>query len=254
LGRLEEKVVLVTGASRGIGRATAQRFVQEGARVCLSDMDGDGAKTAAEELDKEGFRVFPARLDVTEPTEVEAVVEEEVVGRCGRLDILVNNAGVTRDALVFKMSDEDWSSVLDVHLTGAFLCSRAAQKHMVQNGYGRIVNVSSVAALGNRGQSNYSVAKAGLIGLTKTLAMELGQFGITANAVAPGFVETEMTRETAERMGVDFEDFRSSMVEEIPVGRSGKPEDVASAITYLASEEASFVSGQVLYVAGGPVA
>ncbi len=254
MGRLEDKAALVTGASRGIGRAIARRFAQEGARVCLSDVDGDGAKAAAEELSEEGFRVFPARLDVTDPSEVETVVEEEVVGRCGRLDILVNKAGVTRDALVFKMSDEDWSSVLEVHLTGAFLCSRAAQKHMVENGYGRIVNVSSVAALGNRGQSNYSAAKAGLIGLTKTLAMELGGFGITVNAVAPGFVETEMTRATAERMGLDFEAFRSSMVEEIPAGRSGKPEDVASAITYLASQEASFVSGQILYVAGGPVA
>ena len=253
MGRLENKVALVTGASRGIGRTTVRRFAQEGARVCLSDVDGDGAATAAEELSEEGFQVFPAKLDVTDGAEVEAVVEE-IVGRCGRLDVLVNNAGISRDALVFKMTDEDWRSVVEVHLTGAFLCSRAAQKHMVEEGYGRIVNVSSVAALGNRGQSNYSAAKAGLIGLTKTLAMELGRFGITVNAVAPGFIETDMTRATAERMGLDFEDFRSSMVEEIPVGRSGKPEDVASAILYLASQEASFVSGQVLYVTGGPVA
>lgn len=253
MSRLENKVALVTGASRGIGWATARHFAQEGARVCLSDVDGDGAATAVEELSEEGFRVFPAQLDVTDGNEVEAVVEE-IVGRYGRLDVLVNNAGISRDALVFKMTDEDWRSVVEVHLTGAFLCSRAAQKHMVENRYGRIVNVSSIAALGNRGQSNYSAAKAGLIGLTKTLAIELGRFGVTANAVAPGFIETEMTRATAERMGLDFEDFRSSMVEEIPVGRSGQPEDVALAILYLASQEASFVSGQVLYVAGGPVA
>jgi 3-oxoacyl-[acyl-carrier protein] reductase len=253
LGRLENRVALVTGASRGIGRAIALRFAQEGARVCLSDIDGHGATIAAEEMRAEGLQVSPAKLDVTNRAEVEAVVGEVVDGH-GRLDILVNNAGITRDNLVFKMTDEDWKSVMEVHLTGAFLCSRAAQKHMVEGGYGRIVNVSSVAALGNRGQSNYSAAKAGLIGLTKTLAIELGRFGITANAVAPGFVETEMTRVTAQRMGLDFEDFRSSMVQEIPVGRGGKPEDVASATLYLASEEASFVSGQVLYVAGGPVA
>ena len=253
MGRLENRVALVTGASRGIGRAIALRFAQEGARVCLSDIDGHGATIAAEKMRTEGLQISPAKLDVTNRAEVEAVVSE-VTDRHGRLDILVNNAGITRDNLVFKMTDEDWKSVMEVHLTGAFLCTRAAQKPMVAGGYGRIINVSSVAALGNRGQSNYSAAKAGLIGLTKTLAIELGRFGITANAVAPGFIETEMTRITAQRMGRDFDDFRSSMVEGIPVGRSGKPEDVASAILYLASEEASFVSGQVLYVAGGPVA
>jgi 3-oxoacyl-[acyl-carrier protein] reductase len=150
------------------------------------------------------------------------------------------------------MTDEDWRTVLNVHLTGAFFCSRAAQRHMVERGYGRIVNVSSTSALGNRGQANYSAAKAGVLGLTKTLAIELGRYGVTANAVAPGFIETEMTRETAARLGLDFEEFVEEMVKEIPVGRAGWPEDVAAAILFLASEEASFVSGQVLYVAGGP--
>jgi 3-oxoacyl-[acyl-carrier protein] reductase len=159
---------------------------------------------------------------------------------------------VTRDNFLYKMSDADWKTVLDVHLTGAFLCSRAAQGPMVENGYGRIVNVSSVSALGNRGQANYSAAKAGLQGFTRTLAAELGRFGITANAVAPGFVETEMTRATAERMGVDWETFVAKRVKDIPVGRSGKPEDIAAAILFFASEEAGFVSGQVMYVAGGP--
>jgi 3-oxoacyl-[acyl-carrier protein] reductase len=168
------------------------------------------------------------------------------------LDILVNNAGVTRDSLVYKMSDEDWRTVLNVHLTGTFFCSRAAQRHMVEGGYGRIVNVSSTSALGNRGQANYSAAKAGLQGFTKTLAIELGRYGITVNAVAPGFIETEMTRETASRLGFDFDEFVAERVKSIPVGRSGRPEDVAAAILYFASEEAAFVSGQVLYVAGGP--
>jgi 3-oxoacyl-[acyl-carrier protein] reductase len=175
----------------------------------------------------------------------------ETVGRYGRLDILVNNAGVTRDNLIYKMSDDDWRTVLNVHLGGAFLCTRAAQKHMVERNYGRIVNVSSTAALGNRGQANYSAAKAGIQGFTRTLAVELGRYGVTVNAVAPGFIETDMTRDTAARLGVDFDDFVAGAVESIPVGRAGWPEDVAAAILYLASEEAGFVSGQVLYVSGG---
>src|SRR3712207_2222084 len=170
----------------------------------------------------------------------------------GRLDILVNNAGVTRDNLSHKMTDEDWRTVLNVHLTGAFFCSRAAQRHMVEQGYGRIVNVSSTSALGNLGQANYAAAKAGVEGFTKTLAIELGRYGVTANAVAPGFIETEMTRETAARLGLDFEEFVEEMVQEIPASRAGWPEDVAAAILFFASEEASLVSGQVLYVAGGP--
>ena len=249
MGRLERRVALVTGAARGIGLAAAMRLAEEGAKVCLTDVVG--TEEAADRLADVGLDVFGARLDVTEGDQAKAVVGE-VVARYGRLDILVNNAGVTRDNFLYKMSDADWKTVLDVHLTGAFLCSRAAQGPMVENGYGRIVNVSSVSALGNRGQANYSAAKAGLQGFTRTLAAELGRFGITANAVAPGFVETEMTRATAERMGVDWETFVAKRVQDIPVGRSGKPEDVAAAILFFASEEAGFVSGQVMYVAGGP--
>jgi 3-oxoacyl-[acyl-carrier protein] reductase len=159
---------------------------------------------------------------------------------------------VTKDSLIYKMTDEDWRTVMNVHLTGTFFCSRAAQKYMVENNYGRIINVSSTSALGNSGQANYAAAKAGIQGFTKTLAVELGRYSITANAVAPGFIETEMTRDTAARLGVDFDDFVAQRVQSIPVGRSGWPEDVAAAILYFASEEASFVSGQVLYVAGGP--
>ena len=251
MGRLEGRVALVTGASRGIGRATAERLAREGARVCLTDVDAGGASEAGAALVDGGMEAFAMRMDVTSRTEIEGAVQR-TVERYGRLDILVNNAGVTRDSLVYKMSDEDWRTVLNVHLTGAFFCSRAAQRYMVEAGYGRIVNVSSTSALGNRGQANYSAAKAGLQGFTKTLAIELGRYGITVNAVAPGFIQTEMTRETASRLGFDFDDFVAEHVKGIPVGRSGRPEDVAAAILYFASEEASFVSGQILYVDGGP--
>jgi 3-oxoacyl-[acyl-carrier protein] reductase len=242
---------MVTGAGRGIGEATARRFAREGARVCLTDVGAEGVTTTARQLVEEGMDAFAVRVDVTSHSEVENAVGG-VVNRYGRLDILVNNAGVTKDSLIYKMTDEDWRTVLNVHLTGTFFCSRAAQKHMVENNYGRIINVSSTSALGNRGQANYAAAKAGIQGFTKTLAVELGRYSITANAVAPGFIETEMTRDTAARLGVDFDDFVAKRVQSIPVGRSGWPEDVAAAILYFASEEASFVSGQVLYVAGGP--
>ena len=249
MGRLDGRVAFVTGASRGIGLATARRFAEEGASVRLTDVEG--AEEAAGTLKDEGLEVTGARVDVTSRGEVEAAVGE-TAERYGRLDILVNNAGVTRDNLLFKMTDEDWKTVMDVHLTGAFLCSQAAQRHMVEGGYGRIVNVSSTSALGNRGQANYAAAKAGIQGFTKTLAIELGRFGITVNAVAPGFVETEMTRAVATKMGVEFEDFVAERAKLIPVGRSGKPEDIAASILFFASEEAGFVSGQVLYAAGGP--
>ncbi|AHY45908.1 Dehydrogenases with different specificities (related to short-chain alcohol dehydrogenases) [Rubrobacter radiotolerans] len=251
MGRLEGRVALVTGASRGIGLAVAERFAREGARVCLTDTDGESASRAAAGLVDEGMDALGAKMDVTSRTEVESVFRR-TVERYGTLDILVNNAGITRDNLLFRMTDEDWRSVLNVHLTGSFFCAREAQRYMVAGGYGRIVNLSSVSALGNRGQANYAAAKAGVQGFTKTLAVELGRYGITVNAVAPGFIETEMTRQTAERMGIPFEDFVAAAVEGIPAGRSGKPDDVASAVLFFASEESAFVNGQVLYVAGGP--
>ncbi len=253
MGRLDTRVALVTGAKGGIGLATACRFLREGAGVCLADIDGNGAATAAEELRRESRNVLAVRLDVTDGAEVEARVSE-AVERFGRLDILVNNAGITRDALFFEMTDEDWRRVLDVHLTGAFLCSRVAQKHMVDSRYGRIVNIASVAANGNRGQANYSAAKAGMLGFTRTLALELGRYGITVNAVAPGFIETHMTRTMAAELGVKFETFVAEAAENIPVGRAGTPEDVAAAVSFLASEEASFINGQVIYATGGPTA
>ncbi len=251
MDRLKDRVALVTGAARGIGRATARRFAQEGATVCLADMNAALLEATVAELAAEGMAVSGAALDVTNSRQVKEIIEQ-TAERYGRLDILVNNAGILRDNLLFKMTDDDWRQVLDTHLMGTFLCSRAAQKFMVRQKYGRIVNLSSTSALGNRGQTNYSAAKAGLQGLTKTLAIELGKFGITCNAVAPGFIETDMTRATAERVGVPFERFVEMATQEIPVGRTGKPEDVAAAILFLASEEAGFVSGQILYVAGGP--
>ncbi|MDQ0340752.1 3-oxoacyl-[acyl-carrier protein] reductase [Caldalkalibacillus uzonensis] len=251
--RLENRVALVTGASRGIGKAIATRLAQEGAKVCLADINEELVQAAGQELENEGLTVMALRCDVTDRSQVEKTVDS-IVSMWGRLDILVNNAGIIRDNLLFKMTDEDWEQVMDVHLKGAFYCSRAAQKYMVEQKYGRIINLSSTSALGNRGQANYATAKAGLQGFTKTLAIELGKFGITCNAIAPGFIETEMTKATAARVGVDFEQFRQMAIQSIPVGRSGKPEDIAYAALFFASEEASFVNGQVLYVAGGPKA
>ncbi|OYD06473.1 3-oxoacyl-ACP reductase FabG [Paludifilum halophilum] len=253
MGRLNGRVAWVTGSGRGIGKSIASRFAQEGAKVCLTDVNGGRLQETERELKEKGLEVKAVTTDVTDRDQVEATVNE-ILQSWGRLDILVNNAGIIRDNLLFKMTDDDWNRVLHVHLTGSFLCSRAVQKHMVEQHYGRIINLSSTSALGNRGQANYSAVKAGLQGFTKTLAIELGKFGITCNAVAPGFIETDMTRETAARVGMDFEDFIEAARKQIPVGRSGKPEDIANAALFFASDESSFVNGQVLYVAGGPKA
>src|SRR5437762_2132344 len=251
MGRLEGQVAFVTGAGRGIGAATALRMAEEGASVALADIDIEGCQQVSAEIDSLGSESLVLPCDVTDSAMVEDAMAQ-TVDRFGRVDILVNNAGVVRDNLLFKMSEDEWETVIDVHLKGAFLCSRAAQKYMVEQKYGRIVSLSSASALGNRGQANYSAAKAGLQGLTRTLAIELGQFGITVNAVAPGFIDTDMTAATAARMGVDFEALQKDVAAETPVRRVGRPEDVAYTISFLASEDASFVSGQIIYVAGGP--
>lgn len=251
MGRLEGRVAFITGAGRGIGAATALRMAEEGARVVLADVDAAGCQQVAAELDRLGSEGLVIPCDVAEHAMVQAAVDQ-TVQHFGRLDILVNNAGVLRDNLLFKMSEEDWNTVMNVHLKGAFLCSRAAQSHMVKQGYGRIISLSSSSALGNRGQANYSAAKAGLQGFTRTLAIELGKFGITANAVAPGFIDTEMTRATARRLGLEPQQMMAEAAKQIPVGRVGQPRDVANVICFLASDEASFVNGQIIYVAGGP--
>jgi 3-oxoacyl-[acyl-carrier protein] reductase len=241
----------VTGAARGIGAATARRFAEEGAMVALADLDDVACQAVAEEIAAGGADSLALTCDVSETKQVQQMVDQ-TLDRFGRLDILVNNAGILRDNLVFKMTNDDWDRVLAVHLRGAFLCARAAQKPMVERKYGRIISLSSPSALGNRGQVNYSAAKAGLQGLTRTLAIELGPFGVTANAIAPGFIDTDMTRSTAERLGATPEQFQSTMAQFIPLRRVGQPSEVASVAAFLASDDASYVSGQVIYVAGGP--
>ncbi|MFB8073431.1 3-oxoacyl-ACP reductase FabG [Streptomyces californicus] len=248
----EQRVAIVTGAARGIGAATAVRLAAEGRAVAVLDLDEAACKDTVEKITAAGGTALAVGCDVSDAGQVEAAVAR-VAAELGVPTILVNNAGVLRDNLLFKMSESDWDIVMNVHLKGAFLMAKAVQAHMVEAKFGRIVSLSSSSALGNRGQANYSAVKAGLQGLTKTLAKELGKFGVTANAVAPGFIVTEMTAQTAERVGMGFEEFQAAAATQIPVQRVGRPEDVANAIAFFAGDDAGFVSGQVMYVAGGPL-
>ncbi|EFC86805.1 3-oxoacyl-ACP reductase FabG [Parafrankia sp. EUN1f] len=248
---LTDRVAIVTGGGQGIGAATAQRLATAGAAVAVIDLVEANAKSVAAQIAEAGGAAVAVACDVSQEDQVAAAVER-TVAELGPVGVLVNNAGVLRDNLVFKMSLDDWTTVIDTHLRGTFLFTRAAQASMVKQRWGRIVNLSSVAALGNRGQTNYSAAKAGLQGMTKTHAIELGQFNITVNAVAPGFVETPMIRQTAARQGLDFEAYKEAVAERNPMRRVAQPIDIANAIALLASEDAGFINGQVIYVAGGP--
>ena len=243
--RFEGRTALVTGGAKGIGAATAERLASEGAHVVVADFDEAAAAETAERI---GGRAV--RCDVTSRADVEAAVA--AAAESGRLDVLVTCAGIIRDNLVHKMDDDDWASVIATHLRGSFLAAQAAQAHMTQQGSGAMVLISSTSALGNRGQANYSAAKAGIQGLTKTLAIELGRFGVRVNCVAPGFIATAMTAQTADRIGVSVEDFQTAAAEQVPLKRVGQPEDVAGVIAFLCSEDAAYVTGQVLYVRGGP--
>ncbi|MGI8613557.1 MAG: 3-oxoacyl-ACP reductase FabG [Nocardioidaceae bacterium] len=246
-----QRTAIVTGAARGIGAAVARRLAADGMSVAVLDLDEPACSETVSAIESAGGRALAVGVDVAEEDQVATAVAR-VADELGAPTVLVNNAGVLRDNLLFKMSVDDWDTVMDVHLRGSFLMSRATQAHMTKARYGRIVNLSSTSALGNRGQANYAAAKAGLQGFTKTLAIELGKFGVTANAIAPGFIVTDMTAATAARVGADFEEFQAAAAERIPVARVGRPEDVAHTASFLASEGAGFVSGQVIYVAGGP--
>ena len=253
MGRFDGRVAIVTGSARGIGAGIAKRFAEEGASVAILDLNEEQAQATAAELGESlsgDAKAVGIGCNVSDGASVEAAVAR-VLAELGGVHILVNNAGITRDNLLFKLSEDDWDSVMGVHLKGAFLMSKAVQKTFVDQKYGKILGLSSVSANGNRGQANYSAAKAGVQGFTRTLALELGKFGVNVNAIAPGFITTEMTDDTARRLGVDVEDFRAAAADSNPVKRVGYPEDIAAAAAFLCSDEASYITGQTLYVDGG---
>ena len=239
--RFENKVVMVTGGAAGIGRVTAENFAREGARIAICDVNPEAGEAAAKAL---GAEASFEQVDVASTAAVSSWVEG-VFDKYGQIDVLVNNAGITRDGLIMRMKEEDWDAVISVNLKSAFNCIKAASKIMVKQRSGRIINLASVVGvMGNVGQANYVASKAGMIGLTKTVAKELGARGITVNAVAPGFIETDMTAVLSDKV----KEFMLSMV---PLKRAGTPQDVADAITFLASDQAAYITGQVLHVTGG---
>lgn len=251
MARLDGRVAIVTGAARGIGAAEAIRLAQDGANVAVLDLSAEACSETVEAIKAAGVEGIAVACDVSSAEQVEAAFRE-IHDRFGRIDILVNNAGLLRDNLSFKMSEADWDLVLDVHLKGSFLCSREAQKYMVEQEYGKILMTSSIVALGNKGQANYSAAKAGLQALARTLALELGRFNINVNAVAPGWVETEMTKEAAERVGMTMDEMKDRFAKNIPLRRFGRVDDIANVVAFLVSDEASYISGETIYVSGGP--
>ncbi|RLE13294.1 3-oxoacyl-ACP reductase [Candidatus Aerophobetes bacterium] len=243
--RLKDKKAAVTGAARGIGRAIALKLAREGADVIVADINLEGVQKVAEEIKNMGRKAVDLKVDVSIKEEAEKIINT-AKDELGRLDILVNNAGINRDAMLHKMSDEDWEKVLAVDLTGVFFCTRAAAKLMRDQGYGRIINISSASWMGNIGQANYSAAKAGVVGFSKTAARELARKGITVNVICPGFIDTEMTRAVPDKV-------RAKIMEKIPMGEVGKPEDVANAVAFLASGEARYITGALIDVGGGMV-
>jgi 3-oxoacyl-[acyl-carrier protein] reductase len=248
--RFQGKVAIVTGAAQGIGAAIAQRLAAEGAAVAVADLTAERGEQTVAAIVKDGGRAVAYGADVSTTADVEALVAA-VVAEFGRIDVLVNNAGITKDNLLFKMTDEEWDAVINVNLRSAFLMSRECQKHFVKQKYGKIVSLSSRSALGNRGQANYAASKAGIMGLTATLSIELGPFGVNVNAVAPGYIATAMTDATARRIGLDPEALKQASAEQTPVRRVGEPEDIAATVAFLAADESSFISGQTIQVNGG---
>ncbi|MBE7370230.1 SDR family oxidoreductase [Dermacoccus barathri] len=249
---MTQRTAIVTGAARGIGAAVAQRLASDGLQVAVIDLDESACASTVEAITSAGGKAIAVGADVSDEESVKKAVQR-VADELGAPTVLINNAGILRDNLLFKMSVDDWDMVMGVHLRGSFLMARETQSHMTKEGFGRIVNLSSSSALGNRGQANYSAAKAGLQGFTKTLAIELGKFGVTVNAIAPGFIATDMTAATAERVGVPFDDFMKGAADATAVKKVGRPEDIANAASFFCDERSGYVSGQVLYVAGGPL-
>ena len=241
--RLQGKVALITGAAGGIGAATALRFAREGALVAVNDARADGLEAVADEIRKAGAKALVTAGDVTKKADCERLVKA-VIDAFGRLDILINNAGINRDAMAAKMTEEQWDAVLDVNLKGTFLCAQAALPGMRERAWGRVVNTSSIGSLGNIGQANYAASKAGVIGLTKTLALEYAKYGVTVNAVAPGPVMTSMLAGVPDAI-------RDKIVAQVPVGRIAAPEEIANVHVFLCSDEASFITGQVIFADGG---